>query len=128
MFSLNEVIEAVNAPVDDFPPISILLSDTVGVPTVFQHTPCAVGFGTPKEVTFPFPIAVVDVIDDTACVVTVSGNAGVTADDAVEAEPVPTLLVAVTVKVYAIPLVNPVTEIGLVVPVPVKPPGPDVTV
>ena len=54
--------------------------------------------------------------------------AGVTADDAVEAEPVPTLLVAVTVKVYAVPLVNPVTEIGLVAPVPVKPPGLDVTV
>ena len=39
------------------------------------------------------------------------------------AAPVPTELVAVTVKVYAVPLVNPVTVIGLVVLVPVIPPG-----
>ena len=38
--------------------------------------------------------------------------AGVTADDALEAVPVPTELVAVTVKVYAVPLVSPVTVIG----------------
>ena len=38
--------------------------------------------------------------------------AGVTADDALEAAPVPTELVAVTVKVYAVPLVRPVTVIG----------------
>ena len=40
----------------------------------------------------------------------------------------PTALVAVTVKVYAVPLVRPVTVIGLVVPVPVTPPGELVTV
>ena len=54
--------------------------------------------------------------------------ARVTADDALEAAPVPTELVAVTVKVYAVPLVNPVTVIGEDVPVAVMPPGEEVTV
>ena len=45
--------------------------------------------------------------------------AGVTADDALEAAPVPTALVATTVKVYAVPLVNPVTLIGEDVPLAV---------
>jgi hypothetical protein len=39
------------------------------------------------------------------------------------AEPVPTLLVADTVNVYAVPAVKPVTVIGLVVPVFERPPG-----
>ena len=55
-------------------------------------------------------------------------GAGVTADDALEAVPVPTELVAVTVKVYAVPLVSPVTVIGDEAPVAVRPPGEDVTV
>ena len=54
--------------------------------------------------------------------------AGVTADDALEAVPVPTELVATTVKVYAMPLVNPVTVIGDDVPVAVRAPGEEVTV
>ena len=53
---------------------------------------------------------------------------GVTLFDADEALPVPTLLVAVTVKVYAVPLVRPVTVTGLDAPVPVRPPGLEVTV
>ena len=53
---------------------------------------------------------------------------GVTAEDAGDAAPVPARLVAVTVKVYAVPFVNPETIIGLVLPVPVKLPGVDVTV
>jgi hypothetical protein len=44
------------------------------------------------------------------------------------AELVPTLLVAVTVNVYAVPVVNPDTVIGELAPVPVTPPGEDVTV
>ena len=48
--------------------------------------------------------------------------------DALDAAPVPALLVAVTVKVYAVPLVKPVTLIGELAPVPVKPPGLAVTV
>ena len=55
-------------------------------------------------------------------------GAGVTDDDAVEAVPVPTELVATTVKVYAVPLVRPVTVIGEEVPVAVMPPGEEVTV
>ena len=55
-------------------------------------------------------------------------GAGVTADDALEAVPVPTELVATTVKVYAVPLVNPVTVIGDEEPVAVRPPGDEVTV
>ena len=54
--------------------------------------------------------------------------AGVTADDALEAVLVPTELVAVTVKVYAVPFVSPVTVIGDDVPVAVMPPGEEVTV
>ena len=53
---------------------------------------------------------------------------GVTEFEAAEAEPVPTPLVAVTVKVYEVPLLSPVTVMGEVDPVPVKPPGLDVTV
>lgn len=54
---------------------------------------------------------------------------GVTAEDADEADPVPTALVAVTVNVYAVPFVRPVT-VAVVAPVvvAVKPPGDDVTV
>jgi hypothetical protein len=37
-------------------------------------------------------------------------------------------LVAVTVKVYDVPIVNPLTVIGEVAPVPVTPSGDDVTV
>jgi hypothetical protein len=55
-------------------------------------------------------------------------GAGVTADDALEAVPVPTEFVAVTVKVYAVPLVNPVTVIGDEAPVAVRPSGEEVTV
>jgi hypothetical protein len=56
------------------------------------------------------------------------GTAGVTLFDAPDAELVPTALVAVTVKVYAVPLVRPVTVIGLPAPVPVIPLGLDVAV
>ena len=45
--------------------------------------------------------------------------AGVTEDEALEVVPVPTELVATTVKMYAVPLANPVTLIGDDVPVAV---------
>jgi hypothetical protein len=55
--------------------------------------------------------------------------AGVTAVEAADAGPVPTLLVAVTVNVYAVPLVNPVTvAVSAPVVVAVRPPGLEVTV
>jgi hypothetical protein len=54
---------------------------------------------------------------------------GVTAADADEAAPVPIAFVAVTVNVYAVPLLKPVTvaDVAHVVDA-VKPPGDDVTV
>ena len=58
----------------------------------------------------------------------VCGAIGVTAFDAADAEPVPELFVAVTVNVYAVPLVKPVTTRGLADPLPVTLPGEDVTV
>ena len=48
---------------------------------------------------------------------------GVTAFDAALAAPVPMAFVAVTVNVYAVPLVRPVTVSGDAAPVPVAPPG-----
>jgi hypothetical protein len=55
-------------------------------------------------------------------------EAGVTLLEAAEALPIPTLLVAVTVKVYDVPFVSPLTAMGLVAPVAVNPPGLDMTV
>jgi hypothetical protein len=54
--------------------------------------------------------------------------AGVTLLDAAEAAPVPMALMAVTVNVYAVPFVRPVTVMGDVADVAVKPPGLEVTV
>jgi hypothetical protein len=54
--------------------------------------------------------------------------AGVTLLLAALAGPVPILLVAVTVNVYAVPFVRPVTVRGDADPVAVNPPGLDVTV
>jgi len=54
--------------------------------------------------------------------------AGVTLLEAAEAAPVPTPLVAVTVKVYGVPLLSPLTVRGLPAPLPGTPPGVDVTV
>jgi len=54
--------------------------------------------------------------------------AGVTTLEATEATELPTALVATTVKVYAVPLVKPITFMDEVVPVAVMPLGLDVTV
>ena len=54
--------------------------------------------------------------------------AGVTLFEADEADPVPTAFVAVTVNVYAVPLVRPITVIGEAPPAPVNPPGLEVMV
>ena len=61
---------------------------------------------------------------------TVFGATGVTAVDAEEATELPIAFVATTVKVYAVPFVNPVTfmELELAPPVAVIPPGLEVTV
>ena len=54
--------------------------------------------------------------------------AGVIEFEADEAGPVPAEFVAVTVKVYAVPFVSPVTAIGELLPEEVIPPGDEVTV
>ena len=56
------------------------------------------------------------------------GGAGVTEFDASEDRLVPLEFVAVTVKVYAVPLVRPVTVTDIPVVVVVTPPGADMTV
>jgi hypothetical protein len=53
---------------------------------------------------------------------------GVTAADAVDAEPAPDAFVALTVKVYEVPFVRPVTVQLVVTVVQVNEPGDDVTV
>jgi hypothetical protein len=57
-----------------------------------------------------------------------SGTKGVTALDADDAAPVPAAFVAVTVKVYDVPLVKPDTVSGLDEPDAVNEPGLDVAV
>ena len=65
---------------------------------------------------------VAEVLDDVVADTPVGADGIVVIDvDAVEAEDVPPEFVAVTVNVYAVPAVNPLTVIGDVVPVPVKP-------
>jgi hypothetical protein len=67
-----------------------------------------------------------------AVAVTLVGAAGiatgVTLLDGTEAALLPVVLVATTVKVYAVPLVSPLTVRGLDVPVAVLPPEVDETV
>jgi len=53
---------------------------------------------------------------------------GTTADDAVEAEPVPDTFVAITVNVYDVPLVRPVTVHEVIAVVHVNEPGAEITV
>ena len=55
-------------------------------------------------------------------------DAGVTAGEATDAALVPIEFVAVTVNVYAVPSVRPVTTAVVPVVLAVKPPGDDVTV
>ncbi len=66
---LNPVMELVKLPVPV--PFDVLLLLMVGLTDVLQHTPLAVTEAPPSEVTFPPLVALVDVMDDTAVVVTV---------------------------------------------------------
>jgi hypothetical protein len=74
------------------------------------------------------PVTVVPDVPPSALFATIAPT-GVTVPDGPDGEPVPTAFVAVTVNVYPVPFVNPVT-VALVAPVvdAVKPPGDDVTV
>jgi hypothetical protein len=68
------------------------------------------------------------VVVGTEVVVVLDGALGVTAVEASDATEIPFVLVAVTVKVYAVPLVSPVTEAWVApVVVDVWPPGLAVT-
>lgn len=69
-----------------------------------------------------FPLVAVPIVGACGTVV------AVTPDEAEDAEEVPAELVAVTVYVYCVEDCNPVTVIGLDVPVAVYDPGVDVTV
>ena len=73
-------------------------------------------------VTWPLPAIAVPTVGAPGMV------AGVTLLDAVDAAPVPFALVALTVKVNALPLARPVTVIGDTAAVAVNPPGLAVTV
>ena len=63
--------QALAAPVAEAAPLSLWLPAMVGVPVVFQQTPCAVGLGTPRLVMLPLPVALFAVIALAAWVVTV---------------------------------------------------------
>ena len=78
--------------------------------------------GVKLTVAWPLPATAVTAVG-------ISGtHIGVTLLEAADIAPIPTAFVALTAKVYAAPLVRPVTVIGLAVPVAVMPPGFDVTV
>jgi hypothetical protein len=128
---LGSLMEAVNVPVPVPPETE---SDTHDWSTLTVHT------GDPELnatetvcapvtlVTAPVaPFLVAANVSDEGLTVTV-GPVGITGDDALLALPVPTPLVAVTVNVYAVPLVSPVTTRGLPPPDATAPPGDAVAV
>ena len=79
--------------------------------------------GTVKlTVALAFPAIAVPIVGAPGTV------AGMTLLEAADAAPVPAPLVAVTVKVYGVPFVSPLTVTGLPDPLPMKLPGLDVTV
>ena len=101
------------------PPTGVGLGMTMypvmGVPPVLV--------GVSKEI-----VAAPEVATATTCSGAVGGAVGVTGVDADEETDVPMAFVAVTVKVYAWPIVSPVKFAGLLVTVRVSPPGLAVTV
>ena len=78
MPGLSPVIELVKLPVPV--PSVVLLLEIVGLADVPQQTPLAVTTAPPPEVTFPPLEALVEVIEDTAVVVTVGAVAEVVKD------------------------------------------------
>ena len=90
------------------------------VPVLVKVTVCA---GLVVEI-----VRDANVSEDGVSVRPAASATGVTAFEGAEAGPVPTALVALTVKVYAVPFASPVTVIGEAVPVAVMPFGNEVTV
>jgi hypothetical protein len=78
--------------------------------------------GTKRNVNCPLPGTV-------ALIVGAPGTlAGVTVFEGADARPVPIEFVAITVKVYAVPFVRPVTVMGDAAPLAAMPPGDEVAV
>jgi hypothetical protein len=103
------------------PPIVKLyveLADTFIVPVATPPAPPP----PPRKTPAPPPLTTRYSIEDTC------GRTGVTELEALDAAEVPAADVAVTVNVYAVPAVNPLTVIGEEASVPVSPPGEEVTV
>ena len=71
--------------------------------------PCWLESDPPVEMIEPFKVAVVEAIFVVELVETAEIVEGVTRLEALEALPVPTILVAVTVNVYGVPFTRPVT-------------------
>jgi len=101
-------------------PVAVCPPEDVTVYSVTVLPPLSAG-GSNDTVACPLPLTAVTFVGACGTV------AGVTSADAVDAAETPTALVAVTVNVYAVPFVNPVTVIGLLEPVAVCPPE-DVTI
>jgi hypothetical protein len=91
------------------------MSFAVTVYLVMAAPPSLAG-GVKLTVAWALPAVAVPIVGAPGVV------AGVTLLDADEAGPVPAAFVAVTVKVYAVPFVRPVTVHGEVAQVPVCPP------
>jgi hypothetical protein len=100
-------------------------------PLVIVHTPVVdeVKLGVKLELALAVNVGVVPKLWLPGLLkVMVCAAIGVTLLDALEAEPVPAEFVAVTLKLYAVPLVRPVTVKGEAAPLAVRPPGLEVTV
>lgn len=106
----------------DAPPVAVKPPGLdVTVYEVIAEPPLNTG-GVKVIVASPSPLVAVPIVGASGTV------AGVTELLALEAEPVPTALVAVTVNVYAVPFDKPVTVNGEDPPLAVNPPGLEVTV
>jgi hypothetical protein len=100
-------------------------------PLVIVHTPVVdeVKLGVKLELAVALSVGVVPKLWLPGLLkVMVCAAIGVTLLDALEAKPVPAEFVAVTLKLYAVPLVRPVTVKGDATPLTVRPPGLEVTV
>ena len=95
------------------------------------HWYVTVGVGAPEKSVCParvYPTPAFPVGANELTSVGAMFGSGIAPFELVDALEVATPLVAVTVKVYSVPLDNPVTVIGLCDPVAVAPPGEAVTV
>jgi hypothetical protein len=100
-------------------------------PLVIVHTPVVdeVNVGVKLELAVALSVGVAPKLCAPGLVKVMVWTAiGVTALEALDAPLVPAALMAVTLKVYAVPLVRPATVKGEAAPLAVNPPGLEVTV